>query len=72
MFRAARDRARSRGRLSWEGGGKLGAEYSIVNYHTGLCLWWKGHMAQAKCSGADDAGDLWYWTGATISQVGRR
>jgi hypothetical protein len=51
----------------WPGGGKRGAEYTIVNYHTGLCLWWTGHMVQAACNGADHAGDLWYWTGPTIT-----
>jgi hypothetical protein len=51
----------------WAGGGKRAAEYTIVNDHTGLCLWWTGHVVQAACSGADHAGDLWYWTGPTIS-----
>jgi hypothetical protein len=54
-------------KYAWAGGGKRGVEYTIVNYHTGLCLWWTGHVVQAECSGADHAGDLWYWTGPTIS-----
>jgi hypothetical protein len=55
-------------KYTWEGGGKLGVEYSIVNAHTGLCLWWTGSsMVQATCSGADGAGDLWYWIGSPIS-----
>jgi hypothetical protein len=53
-------------KYAWEGGGKLGVEYTIVNYHTGLCLWWTGRLVQAACSGADHAGDLWYGTGPTI------
>jgi hypothetical protein len=51
----------------WPGGGKRGVEYTIVNDHTGLCLWWTGHLIQAACNGADHAGDLWYWTGPTIT-----
>jgi hypothetical protein len=54
-------------KYAWQGGGKHGVEYTIVNYHTGLCLWWKGHMVQAACSGTNYAGDLWYWTGPTMT-----
>jgi hypothetical protein len=54
-------------KYTWPGGGKGRAEYTIVNYHTGLCLWWTGHMTQAKCNGADHAADLWYWTGPALS-----